>query len=196
MCFCISLNKQKIVLSTTDWTKLICIWKNCVCVNYYELCWEGDGSKWGVVGGGKARETVWKPPWQMAVLGGSALEAVLTSSPSSLLHHCWSSMQLQMKPWRTSLNKTSAAKKSKFCMEKSFEPLVWIFRATGFTGQNGTLGLNIPQRVQRGVLYSLHLNANDNKTTWQYTLESWFKTAPREGKGTKKRDFILIFYRG
>lgn len=36
---------------------------------------------------------------------------------------------------------------------------------------NWDIGLNIPQRVQQEVLSSLHLNANDNKTAWQWRFE-------------------------
>lgn len=115
-------------------------------------------------------------PWWKAPLRKLSLPAPCHSFPV----HAQSSIQPQVKPGRTNLNKMSAGRKSKFHMEKSFKPLLWIFKAAWLTRQTGILGFNIPQGIQQGVLYSLHLNANDNKTAWQYTLKSWFKTA-REG---------------
>lgn len=65
---------------------------------------------------------------------------------------------------RTNLNKTSAAGKSKFQMEKSFQPFFMNMQSHFICWANEDSGPIHPQRVQPGVLYShsLHLNANDH----------------------------------
>lgn len=97
-------------------------------------------------------------------MGGPTQETVFTRSPSFLLHP---PLELNTTTNETTKNQSLQNKCSweeQIPYGEVIQASCTIFRAIRFTGQTGILGLDIPQGLQQGDLYSLHLNANDNTT--------------------------------